>query len=286
MLLICKRKNLFLSRIFIVVVITLFLGGCLANLEQVKKENLDHLSRFNKYLVKGYIKFASLQASKYNWNSSSYFADKAREIIKGREVLPEEIEYWNLKGNTEQIKKAREDLIDLLKEIHDLGFKEDIAKMQLLFDCWVNQQSKNLNYNDQKYCKFSFLKKLSEMQLQRKGIYKNFVFEYVYDVLFGMGVSTVASYTVIDKVIENANLLKDYRIYLEGYADSVGSQSFNKLISKKRVLDVRKKLISKGIKKDHIFYNFFGEDKLLVYTLDNVPEPANRHVIIRLKGRK
>lgn len=276
------QKSLLFLKIFI---LFFFLSGCYHNLDKLNKIETTHLSYYDKYLAQGYIKFSHLQAERYDWSESEYFAAKAKKIIEGNQVLPEEVGSRKIKSNaTAQLTKGREDLMKLI-EYKDIDiFQKDLARVQLLFDCWLEQESQSLQ--NQKYCKYRFLKEISDIQLKKEEYERDTATEYVYDIFFDLNSYTVDSDTTVDKVAEDAELMENYRVYLEGYSDTTGTAIYNKKISKKRALSVRNKLIEKGIDKNKIYYNFFGEDDLIVHTSDNVLEKRNRRVVIRLKGEK
>lgn len=74
------------------------------------------------------------------------------------------------------------------------------------------------------------------------------------------------------------------RINVGGHADTVGSSSYNEALSKRRAEAVRKELIADGVSADEIDTRAYGENDLAVPTADNVPEKANRRVVIVLQG--
>jgi OOP family OmpA-OmpF porin len=74
------------------------------------------------------------------------------------------------------------------------------------------------------------------------------------------------------------------RITVGGHADTVGSASYNQRLSDRRAEAVRKELIADGVPSDDITTRGYGESDLAVPTADNVPEPANRRVVIDVRG--
>jgi OOP family OmpA-OmpF porin len=74
------------------------------------------------------------------------------------------------------------------------------------------------------------------------------------------------------------------RINVSGHTDTVGSSSYNEGLSKRRAEAVRQELIADGVSADEIDTRAYGESDLAVPTADNVPEKANRRVVIVVQG--
>lgn len=69
--------------------------------------------------------------------------------------------------------------------------------------------------------------------------------------------SYLSIYTVSAKLKQNPSL----KVTINGYTDSVGSESYNKQLSKNRAKVVADCLISLGISKDRVSYNGYGTSK-------------------------
>jgi OmpA-OmpF porin, OOP family len=74
------------------------------------------------------------------------------------------------------------------------------------------------------------------------------------------------------------------RINVAGHTDTVGSANYNEGLSARRGAAVRSALIADGVPADAIETRAFGESDLAVPTGDNVPEKANRRVLIVVHG--
>jgi OmpA-OmpF porin, OOP family len=74
------------------------------------------------------------------------------------------------------------------------------------------------------------------------------------------------------------------RINVGGHTDTVGSASYNERLSARRAESVRRELIADGVASDQITTRAFGESDLAVPTANNVPEKANRRVVIVVQG--
>ena len=71
------------------------------------------------------------------------------------------------------------------------------------------------------------------------------------------------------------------QITIVGFADTVGSAAFNRVLSQRRAAAVRQALLQKGVPPEMIVsINGLGEDSLPLTTADGVPQPENRTVLI------
>jgi len=83
---------------------------------------------------------------------------------------------------------------------------------------------------------------------------------------------------VADSLIRYPNSLVD--VY--GHTDTVGSTASNQRLSEERARAVANYLISRGVATSRIRWQGYGETQLKVPTGDNVNEPANRRVEIKV----
>jgi outer membrane protein OmpA-like peptidoglycan-associated protein len=104
------------------------------------------------------------------------------------------------------------------------------------------------------------------------------------DVTFATG-STVISPSfqatlnqVADSLVRYPNSLVD--VY--GHTDTVGSTASNQRLSEERARAVTNYLVSRGVASSRIRWQGFGETQLRVQTGDNVNEPLNRRVEIKV----
>jgi outer membrane protein OmpA-like peptidoglycan-associated protein len=82
-----------------------------------------------------------------------------------------------------------------------------------------------------------------------------------------------------------ADLIKQaapQRVKVIGFADTLGSETYNDQLSYGRAQSVAEVLIESGVSRDSIEVSSLGESKLPAATLDNVAEPLNRCVSIRI----
>ena len=71
-------------------------------------------------------------------------------------------------------------------------------------------------------------------------------------------------------------------IVVTGHTDLSGTKGYNNGLSKRRAAAVAKTITAKGVKKDQVRTQAFGQDEPAVKTADGTKEPRNRRVEIRL----
>lgn len=86
----------------------------------------------------------------------------------------------------------------------------------------------------------------------------------------------------LDDVAANMVRYPNSLIDVYGYTDTVGSRSFNQRLSEQRAQAVSRYLVSRGVNSARIRSEGYGEDQLRVQTADNVNEPLNRRVDIKI----
>jgi outer membrane protein OmpA-like peptidoglycan-associated protein len=88
--------------------------------------------------------------------------------------------------------------------------------------------------------------------------------------------------STLDKVAASLIQYPNSLIDVYGHTDTVGSTASNQVLSENRARAVANYLIGKGVPASRIRWQGFGETQLKVQTADNVNEPANRRVEIKI----
>ena len=104
------------------------------------------------------------------------------------------------------------------------------------------------------------------------------------DVLFARNSSDLSppALRTVDVV---AGMLRRYDrtlIEVNGYTDTTGTPEYNRRLSQRRAEAVANVLVDDGVNPARISPRGFGETHLLIPTGDNVDEPRNRRVQIRI----
>jgi outer membrane protein OmpA-like peptidoglycan-associated protein len=103
-------------------------------------------------------------------------------------------------------------------------------------------------------------------------------------VTFATGSSTVnpGFRTLLDRVAGSLQQYPNSLVDVYGYTDTVGSAASNQRLSEQRAQSVANYLTSRGVSSARIRWTGFGETNLKVQTGDNVNEPQNRRVEIKI----
>ena len=88
--------------------------------------------------------------------------------------------------------------------------------------------------------------------------------------------------TLLDRVANSLTTYPNSLVDVYGYTDTVGSATSNQRLSEQRAQAVANYLISRGVSSSRIRWMGFGETNLKVPTGDNVNEPQNRRVEIKI----
>lgn len=104
------------------------------------------------------------------------------------------------------------------------------------------------------------------------------------DVTFTTGSYSISPsfQAALDSVAANLVKYPNSIVDVYGHTDTVGTASSNQLLSERRAQAVANYLTSRGVGSARLRWQGFGESQLRVQTGDNVNEPLNRRVEIKV----
>jgi outer membrane protein OmpA-like peptidoglycan-associated protein len=88
--------------------------------------------------------------------------------------------------------------------------------------------------------------------------------------------------SLLDRVATSLQQYPNSLVDVYGHTDTVGSSTSNQRLSEQRAQAVSNYLISRGVSSSRIRWMGFGETQLKIATGDNVNEPMNRRVEIKI----
>ena len=100
---------------------------------------------------------------------------------------------------------------------------------------------------------------------------------------FDQHVLTPEAQEVVQQAASYAASGSATRIVVTGHADRSGSNAYNQRLSERRAQAVAAELERRGVARNNITVQAFGESRPLVPTADGVREPQNRRVEIVLR---
>ena len=267
-------KQIFNS-IFLLTTITL-LTSC-TTLDNLKKTTPSG-TEFQQSLAKYYQDFATLEAKDYDWQDSDHFAKKAMLSARGTNVLPEELKNWRLPStDLKELQDARANLMQALNKNARNTHPKIAAHTQFSFDCWVEERGENWQFDKISQCKADFYDNMSVLN----GGYRHMGHTGPTHILlfdFNRSGLTQQATRIVDRIAKDMRKHKSYHIILSGYADSKGSAKYNYTLSKKRADNVKKRLITKGVKGRNISEHAYGS---IQSHHDAVDRKGDRKVVIK-----
>ncbi|GAB5466932.1 MAG: hypothetical protein Kapaf2KO_23680 [Candidatus Kapaibacteriales bacterium] len=95
-------------------------------------------------------------------------------------------------------------------------------------------------------------------------------------ILFDFNSSEMGSYNqkILEKIKEDIGSSIDYKLYVSGFTDTLGSEDYNLKISESRASNVKEELVKLGIEEERITVIANGETKL-PYVHTEIPELRN-----------
>jgi OOP family OmpA-OmpF porin len=94
---------------------------------------------------------------------------------------------------------------------------------------------------------------------------------------------TTRAKEIIAEAANASRTVQTTRIEVQGHADRSGSDAYNMRLSRRRADNVAAELVRRGVARNIITIQAFGESRPLVPTADGVREPQNRRVEIILR---
>lgn len=268
------------------------------DVEAIQKQNFAGES-FSANLARDYKEFATFEAYEmYDWIDAEHFAEKAIAANSGTSVLPEDPKDWSIKEKyMAELNSARASLMDAFSKGGRTAAPPQAAKAQAKYDCWVEQQEENHQWDHIAACKADFYAAMASLKaaMEPKMVTTtttntvNLVQRSNETVYFEFDRSDLVA-SELAKIRSFADSIEDKQaIELEaiGHADRAGASDYNRELSRKRAVAVVNELRRLGMNvadvRD-IDLVAKGETDTAVPTADGVPEAANRRVVIRVRA--
>lgn len=255
---------------------------------------------FSANLAREYKDFATYEAYKmYDWIDAEHFAEKAIIANSGQTVMPEEVANWRLKEKyVGELTTARADLMDALAKGGRTAAPAEAAKAQAKYDCWIEQQEENHQWDHIAACKGEFYAALNVLKaaMAPKPVTTTTttstvnVGQRVVEQVYFEFDSAALSAEAIAKLERFVNTFEDKKaIELDviGHADRAGASDYNRALSQKRAVAVMTELRKRGMMVadvQDVDIVAKGETETAVATPDGIAEAANRRVEIRIRA--
>jgi len=279
------------------------LSACMGHdIEAVRHMEAETGDSFTQTLAVDYRRFSLFEADEmFDWIDAGHFAVKGLRAGAGEEVEPEHLEDWRLPADAvPQLQEARATLLTALQD-RSAGDEAArfVARAQANFDCWVEQQEENHQWDDIAACRDGFYNNLDDLSAfltlrsdaattpvalperpAEEGAEESVplavaLFAFDSSVIDDAANTALAAVAV---VAGQADRLPEAAIVVVGHTDRRGTDAYNLDLSLRRAEAVRSALIERGVEPDRIDTVARGEWDPAVPTADGVAEPANRRV--------
>jgi outer membrane protein OmpA-like peptidoglycan-associated protein len=293
----------FFSR-FVVLAAGLSLAGCFNNGHIEVAEMTPTGTEFQAALHQGYSELAAAEYGEGDWHDGYGFQRKARLSAEGETVDPEFVWDWDIP----------EDLQDELYGAWDgLGFwmrmgaaerqPALMAKAQVSYDCWLQEQEENTQTDDIAACRNGYYGAIADLDkamtweadppdpmampgpTPRPAVEEPIeVAPRFYTIFFDWDESDINP--IAERVIDAISIDwidSDTDLELIGHADRSGGDEYNQALSERRATSVTDALSAGGISGSRLSGYGLGESDPAIPTPDGVREPRNRRVIVKVR---
>lgn len=253
-------------------------------------------SEFDNALSAGYLRLARAEQGEADYGDADYFAERAVMSAQGKPVpLPEANARDLPQGDAIYVLALREELNEVLEGSARTKAPQLAATAQIAYECWTQELEENLQPDEIAACRDqldglipALRNAIAEEQVAAapKPAPKKLPRGKTFKVFFPTGGTRLDAEAnkIIADAVAHAGQYPTPRVVVSGYTDTVGSADSNQALSAKRARVVAAAVRIRGVDRDNIKAQGFGEDFQDMSTADGVNEPKNRRVEIQVGG--
>ncbi len=243
-------------------------------------------SAFQTSLYKGYVDLAASEYAEADYFDSDTFAGRAIRAGSGQLVQPEQIDRRALpEDKAGELMNARRRLTLALSGGAAERKPAEAAQAQVMFDCWMQEQEENFQPEDIARCRGALMaaldaleaRPMAKMEPKLPPVPGPYVVFFDTDS-FELNEKSLA---IIKEAAGKGSSAQVMKAVLSGHTDTVGSDDYNKALSRARVIAVGNALMEAGVSRKLVQKDNYGESKLRVATPDNTANRDNRRVEIK-----
>jgi outer membrane protein OmpA-like peptidoglycan-associated protein len=247
---------------------------------------------YNAEMSRGYFELTNLEYAEGDYRSSDHFARKAMAAGRGEAVEPDTIE--SRTGITRnpafaaELGAARQRLTAAQGKGGAKVAPNDMARAQVMFDCWLQEQEENRQPWDIAACRDGFNVAMGKVEMAMmpaptKPVVMMGPEEFLVFFDWNKADVTPEAAKILQSVVTTAKKKGDTRVVATGFTDTSGPADYNMLLSVRRAEAVKAVLVRDGIPAAKITTIGRGQEDPLVPTPDGVREPQNRRVQIQFE---
>ncbi len=273
------------ARLVLPCVGALVLSACAGTELQKAQDMTPQGSAFQTSLYKGYVDLAASEYAEADYFDSDTFAGRAIRAGSGQLVQPERIDRRALpEDKAGELMNARRRLTLALSGGAAERKPAEAAQAQVMFDCWMQEQEENFQPEDIARCRGALMaaldaleaRPMAKMEPKLPPVPGPYVVFFDTDS-FELNEKSLA---IIKEAAGKGASAQVMKAVLSGHTDTVGSDEYNKALSRARVIAVGNALMEAGVSRKLVQKENYGESKLRVATPDNTAKQDNRRVEI------
>ena len=241
---------------------------------------------FSSALSSEYSSLARAEFAEFDYDDSSFFADKALAAAGGSAPAPQAVNARALpEGSVGGLTDARARLVAALDAGGGAGTPQAAAEAQAAYDCWLQEQEENIQPDDIAACRDKFE---ASMELVEAGLAGDGESDgptpvtqtqnYVVYFDFNSADVNAEAQAVIDTAAERA--AEATKVEVLGHTDASGTSDYNLALSQRRAESVAAALAAAGVDPAIITASSLGETLLAVSS--DGPEASNRRAVINI----
>ena len=243
-------------------------------------------TEFDNALAAGYLRLSQAEYSEGDYVDADYFALQSMAAANPQKVvdLPE-ANVRNLpKADAIYVATARQELADVLEAGARVRAPQLAAAAQVAYECWTQELEENDQPPHIEACRDQLdglipalrnaVADAAPAKKAKPPKGKTFVVSFPTG---GAKLDAAANAVLTDAVKYSGNF-SPVQVVISGYTDTVGSAASNDTLSKRRAAVVAAALRIRGISRDNMKMNGYGEEFLAKRTADGVAEAKNRRV--------
>ena len=246
---------------------------------------------YNAEMSRGYFELTNLEYAEGDYRSSDHFAIKAMAAGRGEAVAPDTIESRSgIAKNSAwaaELGAARQRLMAAQGKGGAKVAPNDMARAQVMFDCWIQEQEENRQPDDIAACRTGFEEAIGRVEAAMMPAPKPMVMmspdEFLVFFDWNKADVTPEAAAILDSVVAAAMKMGDTRVVATGYTDTSGPADYNMGLSVRRADAVKAVLVDAGLPAENVTTIGKGQEDPLVPTADGVREPQNRRVQIQFE---
>lgn len=266
-------------------IVPLFLlMGCSASLQELKTI-APVAGDFSSSLAAEYLAYSESEAEQGRDSSAEHFAAKGVNSTKGDDVALDEVSKKT--KNYDSLLASRAALSDILSEDVKRIAPQKAARAQLLFDCWNEQENKNLS-TAHVSCAEEFTTIYDELQTIADDLIHGAYSKNSIEFYTGSADLDADAKYIIVKISRHLAKSNNYVLELDAHRNVKDSKSSKGLLAYKRLVAVRNAMVKAGVPSAKVFFTKpykISSASVVHLSNDKIVENSNKIDIIITSSR-